>query len=206
MRKYLSVMLIVALVAVPATAAQAEEPETVEIVVHDDSDACREQAPCLEVVDNAWSGIYAGDEIHVVFENAASQAHGLAIVPGEAQDEERPTGTEDAFLAIDPIAPGETVEQTVRVPEGTDTAYLFCEDHEDEGMHLLRNVYPADAKGEEGEYTTMDEDEGASDDEDTEAPAGEDEAEQADENEAPLPLAAGLVGLVLAAGLGRRRS
>lgn len=203
MTKTLSVALVVAVFLVPAT-AQASQDRPIEIAAHDDPGECGGSSACLVDVNHSWSSVYAGDEIEITFSNQGQQAYSLAIVPGEEKSKDGDTSPEHAFLDIGDVEPGESITRNATVPEGTETAYLFVDERESEGMNLTRNVYPADAKGEEGRYSTMNDQDGnedASSPEDT-GPAPED----AQQNDAPLPLAGGLLALGVAANLNRPRS
>lgn len=146
MKGHLSLVLVATLLAVPAT-VQAEEPE-IRIAAHDDPDACGGDPPCLEDVDGSWGVVYAGDTIEVTFVNEGERTYALAIVPASERSQDGETGTGEAFLETGPVEPGETTTSAGTVPGGTDQAYLFEETHESEGMHLVREVYPAESKYE----------------------------------------------------------
>lgn len=146
MRRLVALVALALAVGWAAGGQAAEEPRSVHVVVHDDAAPCMsEGAPCFEIVDDAWGLVSAGQRLHVVFENNASQAHALNIAAGDNASEQRTTNRSAAFAQLGPIEPGERTEATIEIPRGTDTAYLFCHvgDHEAEGLHLLRNVYPA---------------------------------------------------------------
>lgn len=143
--------LTLVLLALPAQAAG--EPTTIHVVVHDDPAPCpQDTAPCFEV--EGWSLVSEGDELEIIFENNASHAHTLAIVPWNlSSDEPGDTSTDDAFAELGPIDPGQSQQAVVTVPDGTDAAYLFChlDDHEEQGLGETQNVYPAGAV-EEGQH------------------------------------------------------
>ncbi len=151
-RPVLIVLLLVSVIlGLPVQAAG--EPTTIHVVVHDDPAPCpQDTAPCFEI--EGWSLVSEEDELEVIFENNASRAHTLVIVPWDlSSDEPGDTGTDDAFVELGPIEPGQSQQRVVTVPGGTEAAYLFChlDDHEEEGLNETRNVYPAGAV-EEGQH------------------------------------------------------
>jgi hypothetical protein len=177
--------LVLALAAtMAAVGAHAEGNQTVQVVAHDDASTCvADRAPCY-VIEGDWSLVEAGSELVVSFENNASREHALNLAAGANASDERNTSRADAFAQLGPVDPGQTVEATVEIPLGTDTAYLFCHlgDHEAEGLHLLRNVYPP----------------GSVEQARNRGPGLE------DPNESPAPLAGLLAGLAAAALIVRR--
>jgi hypothetical protein len=131
-----------ALAANPATADR--DRFEAQVVAHDDATNCvADEAPCYEIANDGWTLVEVNDTIDVTFENNASQPHALNIAPGSAEEDDANTSTEQAFLRIEPVQPGQTASASATLPAGTDTAYLFChlDDHEAQGLHLLRNVH-----------------------------------------------------------------
>lgn len=145
MRLALALVALAVLVPFAAVGGQAEESEQVRVVAHDDASHCvADRAPCYEIVGD-WSLVEAGSQLPVVFENNASSEHALDVAAGANASDDRDTNRSAAFAEIGPVAPGAEKRATIEIPSGTDTAYLFChvDDHERQGLHLLRNVYPA---------------------------------------------------------------
>lgn len=142
---HLLIILLVLLLSL-AVGVQAQDTHEVHVLVHDEATDCiADEAPCYEIVDDAWSLVSAGDTLELTFENNASAAHALNIAAGANASDERETNRSQAFAQLGPIEPGQTTEASAQIPPGTDTAYLFCHlgSHEAEGLNLLRNVYPA---------------------------------------------------------------
>jgi len=142
------VVALVASVAFAGSAVADRDVHGMPVTAHDESSSCvQETAPCFAIGGDATGLIEDDDELALTFTNNGTSSHRLVIAPGAEADPGNGTPTEAAFVELGPIEPGESVEQTVAVPRGTDTLHLFCDvgDHEQQGMHLSRNVYPGDS-------------------------------------------------------------
>lgn len=141
-------LALAALIAVVASAgAGLAEPTTheIDVLAHDEPDDCvADQAPCLAIADAGWSLVSERDELVVNFTNNGTQAHALAIAPGAAAEDD-PQPSEAAFLRLAPVDPGDSTRGRAQIPNGTDTAHLFCLDTDasEPCGNLTRNVYPA---------------------------------------------------------------
>jgi hypothetical protein len=159
--------------------AGAQSSHAVNVTANDDPEPCvQDTAPCFTVSN--WTLVEERDTLQVTVRNGGTQAHGLAVATGEqAAEEGNATPREAAFLEVDAVGPGATATATASVPDGTDTVHLFCpvDDHEEQGMHLTRNVYPNGSVAE-GRQS---------------GPG------LGDPDDAPVPAVAGLVGLVAGA-------
>lgn len=134
--------------AVPAGADK--DVHEMPVTAHDEATPCvQDTAPCL-AIETVTGLIEDDDQLALTFENNGTQPHSLLIAPGSSADAENGTPAEAAFVELGTIEPGESVEATVDIPEGTDTLHLFCaeEDHEQRGMHLSRNVHPGGSVAE----------------------------------------------------------
>lgn len=139
---------IALLLSLAGAVQAAEQSREIHIVAHDDASNCvADEAPCYADPGYTWRLVSAGSQLEITFENNASTEHALNLAAGANASDEGDTNRSDAFATLGPIEPGETTTATVEVPLGTDTAYLFCHlgDHEAQGLHLDRNVYPAGA-------------------------------------------------------------
>lgn len=144
MKRSLPLILLAGVLLLPG--ALAGETHQIDVIAHEEpADCVDDEGPCLSIPADAWSLVSEGDELEVTFENNGTQPHGLGLVQGDLADETNGTAPEDAFLLVDAIEPGERIQANATVPNGTDAVHLFCPvgDHEPDGMHLLRNVYPA---------------------------------------------------------------
>jgi hypothetical protein len=179
--------VVVLLVAAALSVHADRDVHDVRVVAHADAANCvKETEPCFEIPEHGGL-IEEDDRINVTFANNGSQRHALAIAPGEAADPANGTSPEDAFVFLGPIEPGENATAATSIPNGTDSMHLFCTvgDHEEDGMHELRNVFPGGSV-QEAENETI--------------------GDPGDESQAPLAAAPSLTGLAIAAlALGVRR-
>lgn len=143
--RLLPAVLLVGLLIAAAPAVLADEDvHERHVTAHNDAANCVSDAePCFDVAESQGL-IEDDDELVVTFENNGTQPHSLLLARAEDADPENGTPSDDAFLSLGPIEPGETVEATTEIPNGTEWIHLFCDvaDHEEQGMHETRNVYP----------------------------------------------------------------
>lgn len=180
-------LALLAVLALAGTAGADQDVHEMPITAHGEASSCvQDTSPCL-AVETTTGLIEDDDRLDLSFANNGSQPHSLLIAPGSEADPENGTPAKAAFAELGPIDPGETVEVSVEVPGGTDTLHTFCDvgDHEEQGMHLSRNVHPGGSV-QKAENETI-------------GPPG-------DQGRIPLGLTAGIAALGLASVAARRRT
>lgn len=143
-KRWLPLLVLVGLLLATPAALADENVHQRNVTAHDDAGPCvKDTAPCF-AIEAAHGLVEDTDRLTITFTNNGTQPHSLLLASAEAADPENGTPTDEAFLTLGPIDPGETVEATTEIPDGIAWIHLFCDvgDHEEQGMHETRNVYP----------------------------------------------------------------
>lgn len=145
----LAATLALALAALAGPTAQiGAAGDQASFTVAASGDDCPEDKVLCYRVENASSGLRAGEEVTIRFENRDDVEHSLYVANGSRSDSEgRDTPADAALADTGEVPPGEVAAVNVTVPDG-DAVYLWCDvgDHESEGMWTQ---IPVDAATEE---------------------------------------------------------